>query len=170
VDPTKLGIHLTTVDSDHYCYGDSNDRLSIQSIAKDLFLTLALKIMEKELWHSVSVEPSVAAFNSLVQLEYEKGISRNPFINAVAIVICDILVSHLKNPKTELLKFIRKSSDILSIGYCSTIVESEKETGYRNFALTNFMKRFGNIHNEVDVVLNLYFQLSSIEMSCKELS
>jgi glutaminase len=161
VDPTKLGIHLTTVDSDHYCYGDSNDRLSIQSIAKDLFLTLALKIMEKELWHSVSVEPSVAAFNSLVQLEYEKGISRNPFINAVAIVICDILVSHLKNPKTELLKFIRKSSDIL---------ESEKETGYRNFALTNFMKRFGNIHNEVDVVLNLYFQLSSIEMSCKELS
>jgi glutaminase len=170
VDPTKLGIHLTTVDSDHYSYGDSNEKLSIQSIAKVLSLTLALKILGKELWHRVGVEPSGSAFNSLVQLEYEKGIPRNPFINAGAIVICDILVSHLKNPKTELLEFIRKNSGIPSIAYCSTIVESEKETGYRNYALTNFMKGFGNIYNEVDVVLDLYFHLCSIEMSCKELS
>tara|TARA_R110001592_G_scaffold359813_1_gene667157 strand:- start:4716 stop:5642 length:927 start_codon:yes stop_codon:yes gene_type:complete len=170
VDPGKLGIHLTTVHSDHYSYGDSNEKLSIQSIAKVFSLTLALKIMGKELWQRVGVEPSGSAFNSLVQLECEKGIPRNPFINAGAIVICDILVSHLKKPKLDLLAFIRQSSGLASIDYSSVVAESEKQTGYRNYALINFMKGFGNIHNDVDIVLDLYFHLCSIEMSCKELS
>jgi glutaminase len=51
----------------------------------------------------VGVEPSGTAFNSLIQLEHEKGIPRNPFINAGAIVIADILVSCLKNPKDDFL-------------------------------------------------------------------
>lgn len=170
VDPNKFGIHLTTVDSQHYSYGDSDEQFSIQSIAKVLSLTLALRIMGKELWKRVGVEPSGSAFNSLVQLEYEKGIPRNPFINAGAIVICDILVSNLENPKKDLLAFIRKSSGIASIDYCLPVVESEKETGFRNYALTNFMKGFGNIHNDVVVVLDLYFHLCSINMSCRELS
>ena len=126
--------------------------------------------MGKDLWQRVGVEPSGSAFNSLVQLEYEKGIPRNPFINAGAIVVCDILVSKLENPQADLLAFIRKSSGIASIDYCAAVVESEKETGFRNYALTNFMKGFGNIYNDVEVVLDLYFHLCSINMSCKELS
>ena len=92
VDPRKLGIHLTTVQNDHYSFGDSNEKFSIQSISKVLSLTLALKIVGDDVWKRVGVEPSGSAFNSLVQLEYERGIPRNPFINAGAIVICDILV------------------------------------------------------------------------------
>lgn len=170
VDPNKLGIHLTTVQKRHYSFGDSNEKFSIQSIAKVLSLTLALKIMGKDVWDRVGVEPSGSAFNSLVQLEYEKGIPRNPFINAGAIVICDILVTCLNNPKTDLLEFIRKSSGIEDIDYSSKIAESEKKTGYRNYALINFMKDFGNIQNDVELVLDLYFHLCSIEMTCKELA
>ncbi len=170
VDPEKLGIHLTTVQKFHYSFGDSNDKFSIQSIAKVLSLTLALKIMGKDIWKRVGVEPSGSAFNSLVQLEYEKGIPRNPFINAGAIVICDILVTCLNNPKLELLEFIRKTSGVESIDYSSKIADSEKLTGFRNYALTYFMKDFGNIYNEVEPVLDLYFHLCSIEMSCKELA
>ena len=170
VDPGKLGIHLTTVQSNHYSFGDCDEKFSIQSIAKVLSLTLALKIMGRDVWHRVGVEPSGSAFNSLVQLEYEKGIPRNPFINAGAIVICDILVTCLEKPKQELLEFIRKASGIASINYSSKIAESEMKTGYRNYALANFMKDFGNIHNDVDSVLDFYFYLCSIEMSCKELS
>lgn len=170
VDPKKLGIHLTTVQKFHYSFGDSNEKFSIQSIAKVLSLTLALRIMGKDLWKRLGVEPSGSAFNSLVQLEYEKGIPRNPFINAGAIVICDILVTCLDKPKFELLEFIRKTSGIASIDYCSQIADSEKQTGYRNYALTYFMKDFGNIHNDVEPVLDLYFHLCSIEMTCKELS
>jgi glutaminase len=170
VDPSKLGIHLTTVDKQEYSFSDSNEKFSIQSIAKVLSLTLALKIMGKDIWSRVGVEPSGSAFNSLVQLENEKGIPRNPFINAGAIVICDILVSCLKNPKVDLLEFIREASGIDSIEYCSEVAESEKRTGYRNYALTYFMKSFGNIHNDVESVLDLYFHLCSIEMTCKELA
>lgn len=170
VDPKKLGIHLTTVEKVHHSFGDSNEMFSIQSIAKVLSLTLALKIMGKKLWSRVGVEPSGSAFNSLVQLEYERGIPRNPFINAGAIVICDILVSSLKNPKKKLLEFIRKTSGIPTIEYSSRIAESEVLTGYRNYALANLMKAFGNIHNDVDPVLDLYFHLCSIEMTCKELT
>jgi glutaminase len=170
VDPRKLGIHLTTIQQSHHSYGDSNEKFSIQSIAKVFSLTLALKIMGESPLDRIGVEPSGSAFNSLVQLEYEKGIPRNPFINAGAIVICDILVSCLNNPKVELLEFIRKSSGITTINYCSKIAASEKKMGFRNYALVNFMKDFGNIHNEVDVVLDLYFHLCSIEMTCKELA
>tara|TARA_R100001377_G_C3187645_1_gene109228 strand:+ start:209 stop:1135 length:927 start_codon:yes stop_codon:yes gene_type:complete len=170
VDPRKLGIHLTTVDQTHHSFGDSDEKFSIQSIAKVLSLTLALKILGKDIWTRVGVEPSGSAFNSLVQLEYEKGIPRNPFINAGAIVVCDILVSCLNNPKIELLQFIREASGIPTIDYCSKVAESEKRMGFRNIALVNFMKDFGNIHNDAEVVLDLYFHLCSIEMSCRELA
>ena len=170
IDPAKLGIHLTTIEQQDFSFGDSNEKFSIQSISKVLSLTLALKLMGKDVWERVGVEPSGSAFNSLVQLEYEQGIPRNPFINAGAIVICDILVTHLNNPKVELLEFIRKTSGIDTINYCSKVACSEQQTGYRNYALAYFMKSFGNIHNDVDAVLDLYFHLCSIEMTCKELS
>lgn len=170
VDPGKLGIHLTTVQGDHYSFGDSNEKFSIQSISKVLSLTLALKTVGEEVWDRVGVEPSGSAFNSLVQLEYEKGIPRNPLINAGAIVVCDILVGFLDNPKVELLEFIRRISGIASIDYSSKTAESEMRTGFRNYAVANLMKDFGNIRNDIDVVLDLYFYLCSIEMTCKELA
>lgn len=170
VDPAKLGIHLTTVQQKHFSFGDSDEKFSIQSISKVLSLALALKTVGEEVWERVGVEPSGTAFNSLVQLEYEKGIPRNPFINAGAILICDVLVSCLDNPKLELLAFIRKISGISSIEYSPKIAESELETGFRNYALAYLMKDFGNIRNDVNDVLDLYFHLCSIEMTCKELA
>ncbi|MBC8209744.1 MAG: glutaminase [Gammaproteobacteria bacterium] len=170
VDPKKLGIHLTTVENNHFCFGDSNEKFSIQSISKVLSLTLALKVVGEEVWDRVGVEPSGSAFNSLVQLEYEKGIPRNPMINAGAIVICDFLLSCLDNPKYELLEFIRKISGIASIDYSVKVAESEVQTGFRNYSLANLMKGFGNIDNDIEAVMDLYFHLCSIEMSCKELA
>ncbi|NEW82848.1 MAG: glutaminase [Mariniphaga sp.] len=170
VNPDKFGVHLTTIDDDHYEFGDSDEKFSIQSIAKVLALVLAYKLEGEKLWKRVGVEPSGTAFNSLVQLEYDLGIPRNPLINAGALVICDILVSKFENPKQEFIQFVRKVSDNPDIDYCSRIANSEKLAGYRNAALINLIKSFGNIKNDIDVVLDFYFNLCSIEMSCKELS
>ena len=170
VDPGKLGIHLATIQGDHYFFGDSNEKFSIQSISKVLSLTLALKIAGNSVWDRVGVEPSGTAFNSLVQLEYERGIPRNPLINAGAIVICDILVSLMEDPKFEVLDFIRRITGISNIDFSQKVAASEMRTGYRNYALANLMKDFGNIHNDIDPVLDLYFNLCSVEMSCKELA
>lgn len=170
VDPNKFGIHLTTIDNKNYSLGDYNEKFSIQSIAKVMSLVLAFNLDDDKLWDRVGVEPSGTSFNSMIQLEYEKGIPRNPFINAGALVICDILVSRLKNPKQDFLDFIRNISGNKSIDYCLKIAESEKKTGYRNAALINLMKSYGNIKNDAETVLDFYFNLCSIEMTCKELA
>lgn len=170
IDPKKLGIHLTVVRGGHYFFGDSNEKFSIQSISKVLSLTLALETAGESVWDRVGVEPSGTAFNSLVQLEYEKGIPRNPLINAGAIVICDVLVGLFNEPKLELLNFVRRIAGISDIGYSPKVAASEMRSSYRNHSLANLMKDFGNIHNDIDLVLDLYFHLCSIEMSCAELA
>jgi glutaminase len=170
VNPNHFGVHLATIKNKQFAIGDSEIRFSIQSITKVLALTLAYQIKGGELWERVGVEPSGTPFNSLVQLEYEKGIPRNPFINAGAIVICDILMSLFENPKKNFLDFIRKLAQNENINFDEIIVESEKSTGFRNAALINLMKDFENIHNDIDAVLDLYFNLCSIKMTCNELA
>lgn len=170
VDPNKFGVHLTTLDGRHFCFGNSDEKFSIQSIAKVLALAMAYQLENENLWERVGVEPSGTPFNSLVQLEYDKGIPRNPLINAGALVISDILVSHFDEPKKQFIEFVRKVSGIPEIDYSTRIADSEKSTGFTNAALVNLMKSFGNIRNDVDVVLDFYFNLCSIEMTCKELS
>ncbi len=170
VDPNKFGIHLITTKNQHHGLGDSNERFSIQSIAKALSLTLAFSLEKDQLWHRVGVEPSGTAFNSLVQLEVEKGIPRNPLINAGALVISDVLVSRLSDPKKEFLEFVRSLAGNPAIDYGSKVSASERVTGYRNAALVNLMKAFGNINNDIEEVLDFYFHLCSVEMTCQELA
>lgn len=170
IDPNKFGIHLTSISNEDFGIGDSNERFSIQSISKALTVALAFSFFGEETWKRVGVEPSGNPFNSLVQLEYEKGIPRNPFINAGALVIADMLVSALENPKDDFLHFVRKISGSVTLNYNPKVAQSEKDTGFRNRALANFLKSFGNIQNDVDVVLDFYFHQCSLEMTCKELA
>lgn len=170
INPNKFGICLITINGKVFSIGDSNEKFSIQSVSKVLSVTLAFSYLGEKIWERVGVEPSGNPFNSLVQLEYEKGIPRNPFINAGALVIADMLVTCLDNPKEDFLQFIRKISGCDTINYNLKVAKSEKETGFRNAALTNFLKSFGNITNDVDQVLDFYFHQCSIEMTCKELA
>lgn len=170
IDPNHFGVHISTLDGYDVGIGDNHTKFSIQSISKVLSLTLAYSLQGDELWKRVDVEPSGTPFNSLVQLEHDHGIPRNPMINAGAIVICDILMSNFKNPKNELLTFIRTITQNSKITFNQKVVQSEKSVGYRNTALINLMKAFGNIKNNIDQVLDLYFSMCSIEMTCQELS
>ncbi len=170
ITPDKFGINLLTVVGENYGIGDINEKFSIQSIAKVFSLTLAYKMYGSSLWKRVGVEPSGDPFNSLTQLEYENGIPRNPFINSGALVICDILFDTLENPKTDMLSFIRKISNNNEINYNEDVANSEKENGFRNAAHINLMKAYGNIKNNINEVLDFYFHLCSVEMTCKELS
>lgn len=170
VDPDQFGAHLTTVGGEEFAFGDAEKRFSIQSIAKVFTFVLAYSRIKSSIWERTGLEPAGTPFNSLIQLEYDKGIPRNPFINAGAIVICDILASELASPKENILSFIRRITGIHTIDYNSQVALSEKKTGYRNYALVNLMKSFGNIKNDIDKVMEIYFHICSIEMSCKELS
>lgn len=168
VDPDKFAVHLLTVEGENYSLGDNELFFSAQSIVKVLTLTLALEFEKDKLWERVNMEPSGNPFNSVVQLEYENGIPRNPFINAGAIVICDILLDHLKDPADNFLGFVRRLANDKDINYNHKIAESEKATGFRNYALANFMKAHHNIKNNIDDVMNFYFTICSLELSCKD--
>lgn len=170
VPETKFGIAVQTIDGESFYAGDAVEPFSIQSISKVYTLTLALKLEDEALWKRVGREPSGTAFNSLVQLEFENGIPRNPFINAGAIVIADIVRSRVPDCRQALLDFVRTRSDNPSIDYDPEVARSERKTGYRNLALANFLKSFGNLHNEVDDVLGFYFHQCSLSMSCLDLA
>ncbi len=170
INPSKFGMHLVTTEKMDFSIGDSNERFSIQSISKVLSLSYAFQFLGEQIWSRVGVEPSGNPFNSLAQLEYEKGKPRNPFINAGAIVIADILVSKLKNPKKDFLEFVRNIANCSTIDFNEKVALSEQKVGFRNAALANLLKSFGNLENDVDQVLDFYFYQCSIEMTCKELA
>jgi glutaminase len=170
VNPDQYGMHLCTIDGGSASLGAADTRFSIQSISKVLSLAMCLAIKGDELWKKIGKEPSGTAFNSLVQLEHEQGIPRNPFINAGAIVMADILLTHLDNPEQDFLRFVRAVAGNDTIDYNRQVAASERETGYLNAAIANLLKYHQTIENDIESVLHLYFLMCSIEMSCRELS
>ena len=170
VDPNKFGVYFYSLNKQSYGIGDCDEKFSCQSISKVLALCLAYSIIGDKLWKRVDVEPSGTSFNSLVQLEADNGIPRNPLINAGAIVVCDILLSILEDAEADFLTFVRDLANDESVNYSIRVAESEKSVGYRNFALCYYIKSLGNIENDPIEVLNFYFKLCSLELSCKSLA
>lgn len=172
VDPARFGIAVVTADGVCHAAGDADTAFSIQSISKVFMLTLALGKTGDALWRRVGREPSGSAFNSIVQLERENGIPRNPFINAGAIVVSDVVLN-CGDPRGtigELLRFMRFVAEDDAVEIDMAVAGSEARTGFRNIALANYMKAFGNVTSPVDDVLNVYFNQCALSMSCRQLA
>jgi len=171
VEANKLAIAVSTIDGRHFQAGDADERFSIQSISKVLSLVVAMDhYQEEEIWQRVGKDPSGHPFNSLLQLEIEQGKPRNPFINAGALVVCDMLQSRLSAPRQRMLEVVRQLSDVSDITYDSRVARSEFDHSARNAAIAWLMKSFGNFHNDVATVLQNYFHYCALKMSCVELA
>ncbi|MAP79484.1 MAG: glutaminase [Aequorivita sp.] len=170
VPKEKFGIHLQLITGENYSVGDASEKLSIQSISKVLSLAKAFQLVGTNLWKRMDVEPSGNPFNHLSLLEMENGIPRNPLINSGAIVVADVLLSNLENPKDDFLNFVRQLAHDDTISFNETVAESERLTGYNNYAAANLLKSYGNLENDVDDVLDFYFYQCSIMMDCKQLT
>lgn len=170
VNPDQFGMCIHTIYGETAAIEQADTRFSIQSISKVFTLAMCLSIKGDDLWNRVGKEPSGTAFNSLVQLEVEKGVPRNPFINAGALVMADILLSNLKDPEADYLNFVRTVASNPTIEYNREVANSERENGFLNAAIVNLLKYHGTIENDIEQVLHFYFLMCSIEMSCRELS
>ncbi|KJG35957.1 glutaminase [Photobacterium angustum] len=171
VPASKLGIAVCYNDGEVIQAGDSQEGFSIQSISKVLSLTLAMTLYEpEELWSRVGKEPSGHAFNSMIQLELEKGIPRNPFINPGAIVVSDLLHSRLCAPQYRMLELVRELSCNPHIVYDKVVASSEMQHSDRNASIAYLMRSFGNFDNEVMPVLTNYFSYCALKMSCVDLA
>ncbi|MBB3930411.1 glutaminase [Kaistia hirudinis] len=172
VDPARFGLAVLTEDGTLHTAGDADEPFSIQSVSKVFTLTLALGQVGDILWNRVGREPSGNPFNSIVQLEYEHGIPRNPLINAGALVVTDVLLSGYK-PREAIgliLSFMRGLADDDSVFIDEKVARSEEETGFGNRALANYMKAFGNIRHAVEWTTGVYFHQCAIAMSCRQLA
>ena len=170
INPDHFGMCLNTVNGESYSIQDSGIRFSIQSISKVFALAIALSIKGEDIWKQVGKEPSGTAFNSLFQLELEKGIPRNPFINSGAMVVTDILMNELKDPENDFIDFVRALCGNDTVDYNMEVALSERQNGYMNAAIANLLKYHGRLTNDIEEVLMFYFKMCSIEMSCEELA
>ena len=170
VNPDQFGMCIHTIYGEIASIEQADTKFSIQSISKVFALAMCLSIKGDDLWKRVGKEPSGTSFNSLIQLEVEKGVPRNPFINAGAIVMADILLSHLEDPEADFLRFVRAVAGNDNINYNEHVATSERENGYLNAAIANLLKYHGTIENDIESVLHFYFLMCSVEMSCRELS
>jgi len=172
VDPAQFGLVVIDAEGNVAAGGDADTPFSIQSISKVFTLTLALGKIGDRLWERVGREPSGSPFNSVVQLEYERGRPRNPFINAGAIAVTDLILSGHRPREAlgDILRFMQFLADDSSIIIDEAVASSEQRTGFRNAALANYMKSFGMLDNPVDHTLGVYFHHCAIAMSCRQLA
>ncbi len=170
VDPNQFAFCIRTLDGREYGVGAVDTAFSIQSISKVFSLVLALHELGGQIWQRVGREPSGNPFNSLVQLEYEQGIPRNPFINAGALVVTDWLLGCMGDPAQALLEWLQRESGSAAVSIDTEVAESEWQHRHRNAALAHFMKSCGNLQAPVDSVLRAYFAHCSLRMSCRELA
>lgn len=168
-DPTAFGMGLATVDGGIYGVGDWERPFSVQSVSKLFTLCLVLARAD-DVWKRVGREPSGNPFNSLVQLESEHGIPRNPFINAGAVVVTDQLHTLTGDAFGAVRDFLRAESGNASLDADPTVAASEARHGHRNAALAHFIASYGNLHNPVDTVLQHYYAHCSIAASCRDLA
>lgn len=170
VDPDQFGMAITLVDGSQYEVGRSAVPFSLQSITKVFSLAMAMHFEGDDIWKRMGKEPSGSAYNSMIQLELEHGIPRNPFVNAGALVTADILLSHMNDAERGFLDFVRALCGNERV-YCNhELASSEESCGYLNAAIANLLKYHHNIDNHIRHVLHFYFTMCSLEMSCRDLS
>lgn len=172
IDPGQFGIAVALPSGQEYCAGDAGVPFSIQSISKVFTLAIALGRLGDQLWDRVGREPSGLAFNSILQLEQERGIPRNPFVNAGAIAVTDAILSgHApREVLGEILRFIRMAAGDDDIHINAAVARSEQATAHRNMALAEFMAAMGNMRNPAALTIGTYVHQCAVEMTCLQLA
>jgi glutaminase len=170
VSPERAAVSIATIDGKVVSSGDSQAKLSIQSISKIFGLVMAMNRLGDDLWQRVKMEPSGNPFNSIVQLEWEQGIPRNPVINAGAILVSDTLVSHYSSSRAAFTSFLRRLIQDDDVWSDMAVLQSELDHGNRNAALAYLMKSFANIKADVPDVLQHYFYQCATAMTTEQLA
>ena len=172
VDPGQFGLAIVTGEGEMAVAGDADVAFSVQSISKVFTLTLALEKLGADLWKRVGREPSGSAFNSIVQLERERGVPRNPLINPGALVVADTLLEGGDPAATidRIVSFVRRAADDPGIGIDPEVAASEADTGFRNASLANFLRAEGNLLSPVSDVLRVYFNQCALSLTCRQLA
>jgi glutaminase len=173
VDPEKFGIAITTVDGQHFSYGDSEDLFCLQSTCKPINYCMVHDALgEKKVHQHVGREPSGRSFNEMAL--NREGLPHNPLINSGAIMSCALLKPELE--MSDRFDHVLQTWENLSGGikpsFNNSVYLSERKTADRNFALAYFMSESNAFPEETNLVdtLEFYFQCCAIEATANSLA
>lgn len=169
VDPKKFGISLTLLDGTTCAVGDSEEPFSMQSVSK-LFALTTLLTRLPDSWNQIGWEPTQASFKSLSVLEMRDGHPQNPFVNAGALVVTDLLISSFGDGLDPTLKQLREQSGNKNITVDESIAEAEFATSHINNAVAHLLAGSGRIDNSIEEVLMSYFRQCAIAASATDIS
>jgi glutaminase len=170
VDAKQFGMAFLTLEGEEFCVGDADVPFSIQSISKLFALMLALERVGDELWCRVGKEPSGMRFNELIQVDQEAGATRNPFVNAGALVVTDVLCSRFAQPEIALLQKLRRSAADERVDIDDVVARSEREACDRNAAIAHLLRSYGSIKNDVNTILDTYCRQCALTMTCRQIA
>ncbi|MGR4866619.1 glutaminase [Caulobacter sp. LARHSG274] len=169
VPPGKFGMAVRTVEGEEAVIGDADEGFSVQSITKIFSLGLALNRFGDEVWTRVGKEPSGTPFNHLSQLEAEGGTPRNPFINAGAMAITDLLLDSVRDPAA----LVRGFASFLTgeaVEIDEAVAASELANAWQNRAIAHLMRGQGTINHDPEAVVAAYCRQCALTMSCRQLA
>lgn len=166
----RLGVAVCFAGGDEFVAGDSEEPFSIQSVSKVFNLAFTLDEIGEDLWRRVGREPSGMRFNSLILLEQENGIPRNPLINPGAIVVTDAMLERRTDWARAFLERMRELSENAGIQIDEEVFASEETHGDLNRAIAWYLKAKGNLHLHPDAATRAYFRHCSTAMSCRDVA
>ncbi|XP_056303645.1 glutaminase a isoform X1 [Danio aesculapii] len=171
--PNLWAVSLCTVDGQRYTAGDTKVPFCLQSCVKPLKYAISVHDHGTEYVHRfIGKEPSGLRFNKLFLNEDDKP--HNPMVNAGAIVCTSLLKQGVSNAEKfdYVMNFMKKLAGNEYVGFSNATFQSERLSGDRNFAIGYYLKEKKCFPEGTDMIsiLDLYFQLCSIEVTCESAS
>jgi glutaminase len=172
-DPNDLSIAIYYPDGTIVCAGDTDKKVTLQSISK--IISLALVLMnrgEEAVFQKIGMEPTGDPFNSIARLEKVKPTKPlNPMINAGALAVTHMIEGNTTTDRFhQLLTFVHRLTGNTNITYSKEVAQSEFETAFLNRSLCYFLKQHGIIDEDVEQLMELYTKQCAIEMTCIDLA
>lgn len=169
-NPDWFGICVVTADGQVYEIGDFDRQFTIQSVSKPFVYGLALEDHGRaHVLTKVGVEPTGDAFNSIIKLDATNR-PHNPCVNAGAIATTSLIKGG--DPTTRLNRMLEMFGRYFgrTVHVDMSVFMSERTTGHRNRAIAYLMLNFGMIDDNVDQILDLYFQQCAVLANCRDLA
>lgn len=168
--PGPFAIAVKLLDADVVAAGAADTSFPLQSIAKVFALELAMAEIGSHVFDRVGREPSGDPFNSIVDLERNTGIPRNPFVNAGALAVVDILVDRLDDPNDAVAALVRTALGQDNVSFDDEVLDSERDGGDLNRAMMSFMRHHDNLHSPIDDVMEAYVRQCAISLDVRGLA
>ncbi|MBE2990796.1 glutaminase A [Sphingomonas sp. CFBP 13603] len=168
LEPGPFGMAIAMADGSLIRAGSADTVFPIQSISKVFALSLAIEKIGDPLFKRVGREPSGDPFNSVIDLERTCGVPRNPFINAGALVIVDMLVEHFGDrAKDAVLNLVRDGIDDTAAKSAVALDKDVlEEGGDLNRAMLHFMVHHDNIRSPIDAIMDAYARQCAVAVDC----